>query len=197
MREAPAFFTMKRYAHTVMYAIGAIAAMAAIGVSYERCIGPSQPVWHKDARDWASIPLKVSWDREFWGKAHSESFDLSLESWNRQVDGRTLLVPSDDSSRSEVRIMTANGEPCGQRVMVSGADAAAEAWLCPDGTAEIQISSPGTNNCSARIAMHELGHALGLAHTPAGIMRPKIGCDDLMIPSDAQGDSLQRRYGVN
>ncbi len=44
--------------------------------------------------------------------------------------------------------------------------------------------------------MHELGHVLGLAHTPVGIMRPKIGCDDRMLPSDAQADALRRRYGV-
>lgn len=178
-----------------MYVAGALAAMAAIGISYEKCIGPSHPVWHEDARVWPSMPLGVSWDHKFWGDAHGESFELAIDLWNGEVRGRTLLVASDEAS-ADVRIVTADGEPCGKQLVLSGDDKDAAAWLCPDGTAEIHISAPGTNNCSARIAMHELGHVLGLAHTPVGIMRTTIGCDDRMIPSDTQAAALQGRYGA-
>ena len=43
-------------------------------------------------------------------------------------------------------------------------DHAATAWLCPDGTAEIHISQPGDITSSYLIALHELGHVLGLVH---------------------------------
>lgn len=177
----------------IIYLVVALAAMAAIGVSYERCIGPSQPVWHEDARTWEKVPLSVSWDRGFWGKSHSESFEVAVAAINKEVGFRLLVELIAVSV--DIPLLSANGEPCAQSVVFHEETVDAEAWLCKDGTAEVQIYHPGTNNCSARIAMHEWGHTLGLAHTPFGIMRSKIGCDALMIFSDAQRSALRKRYG--
>ena len=173
---------MQRHLQTIMVVVVALAGMAAIGYSYEKCIGPSHPIWLERAHIWSNPPLAVGWDRDFWGEAHSESFATAVRSVNSEL-GCTVL---DINGFIDVEIRSADGEPCEQGTVFYSEDADEEAWLCPGETAQIQIASPGTNNCSARIAMHGLGHVLGLAHAPTGIMRYGGGCDDLMVFSDAQ-----------
>jgi hypothetical protein len=142
------------------------------------------------ARTWPLVPLSVHFDKAEWG-AHAPSMEAAVEAWNKELGCEVLALTN--RPEAAVRILSASGEPCGgDAIHDPGHDG--QAYLCGDGRAEVHIYHPGTIDCSARIAMHELGHVLGLADTTVGIMRRELSCEALMRVSDAQKGALQGRY---
>lgn len=145
---------------SVFVAVGAM-FVAAWLVGAER--KEHEPVWHPDARIWPSVPLQVTWVRDFWG-GHNKSFEGALEAFNDAV-GCELLVEAEGGEEIDILIASANGEPCDQMgAEPLAADDAGGAWYCPGGRAEVQIAKPGNITQSYLITFHELGHTLGLAH---------------------------------
>jgi len=150
---------MNHWARKIILFVAAIAAMAGIGIFYTQVVQPKEPVWLPQAKIWEKTPLKVSWDREFWD-AHNASFEKAIELINSRV-GCKLFA---EGSPADVTITSADGEACKQTGVLVGDDDAAGAWLCPGGTADIQIAQPGDIAMSRIIAQHELLHVAGLGH---------------------------------
>lgn len=138
---------------------GALIVMLVIVLVYKFFVEPKEPTWHSQAKVWKEVPITVTWDSDFWGY-HNNSFTEAIESINRQV-GCKLFV-----HESPAQVVIKNGEQtvCDQVGVGVGQDEAAGAWLCEDGTADIQILQPGDIGMSYLIAQHELLHVAGLDH---------------------------------
>lgn len=164
--------------------------MIGIGVFYTKIVQPLEPVWLPQSKHW-DTPISVTWDREFWG-SHNESFDMAIGMINARV-GCTLFL---EGTPANVTIASANGEACGQSGVLVGQDDAAAAWLCPNGTADIQISMPGDIAMSRIIAEHELLHVAGLAHDSFSKSIMMSGSQSYSAPqiTDKDAEALSQRY---
>jgi len=140
--------------------VGAV-GIAGVAIGYTKCVQPHEAVWDPLGRHWDHVPLSVRWHGTDWG-AHTESFEAAIATFNRAA-GCDLFVVAESPS-ADVNIHGANGAPCRKSGVVLKEDEAAGAYLCPDGTGDIQISAPGMVTTSYFIAYHELGHVIGLAH---------------------------------
>ena len=132
--------------------------MAGIGTMY-KCRQAHEPVWHSQARTWAKVPLVVGWEPS----SHGESYAAAVDVINERVGCKLLRVSL--TEKPDVRIVEGDLSACGVDTgVVIDPDDAAQAYLCPDGTAEIHVNYPGDITMSYLIAYHEFGHVLGLAH---------------------------------
>lgn len=179
---------MSKSLRICLMALMAVVGIGAVGIGYKQCVEPTLPVWHSSAKHW-KVPLTFSVDPAL--DAHVDSVLAAADAMNRSIGCRMLVH---ERSSAQVRVLSATGVPCGDvsATPISPTDAAGT-WLCPDGTAEVHIQSPGTIDTSMAISLHEFGHVFGLAHS-AGIMAEKLVGNERMRLIDKQAIALRSRY---
>jgi hypothetical protein len=174
--------------------LGTLVAAAGVGV-WQRYLADYQRegVFHPAARLWASVPLTVDWDHRGALAAYSATIGSAMESWNREL-GCTVFVQTSD--HPDVKLTSFDAMPCGryEHTEALAQDDAAGTWLCPNGTADVQLQRLDDIGVAYVIFVHELGHVLGLAHDSGGLMGPSVTATDFVRPSAKDVHALRERY---
>jgi hypothetical protein len=181
-------------------------AMTLIGFMYRTGPQARELVWNEDATRRPTVPILVDWPEEFDRPSYH-----AILLWNdimptvNGARGTDLFHAGalEDAQRGEsvVRILSANGEPCGDPWRPEAEDGhSATAYQCParaDGVAlwEIHVFAPGDIHTQLCIAAHELGHVLGLADDAqgAGIMNQQH-CPEMLRVNDKDRLAIVERF---
>jgi hypothetical protein len=162
----------------------------------------TEPVWHPKALAWEQIPVEVYWDRTVFHD-YNETFEQSVNIWNDRVGCEVLRVTHQRES-ARIHIRPFDGTECGKEVfgiaeIEEDSGALASAWYC--GThVDIQMKRLDEVRLAFRIALHELGHGIGLGHDDTGAMAKKVIDPQLgdppeyLLPSNKDAASIKARY---
>jgi hypothetical protein len=174
------------------------AAMALVGHLYRTGPQAAELVWSDKPTRRPVVPLVVDWPEEFDRPSY-----YAILLWNDVMPtvegarGQDLFHAGEiEPGESGVRILSANGEPCGDPWRPESEEGhSATAYECPDGTWEIHISAPGDIHTQLCIIAHELGHVLGLAddETGAGVMN-RWHCAEMVRVSDKDAAAIVERF---
>jgi len=182
-------------------ALAVVALLLALLLAPSGC-GPGQQVnWIPDQEPWAAPPVTVSWSID---STFDSSVEYAMDGWNHAA-GCDVLVKAPAGAAANVDIGSYDGTICGGPggiEDVSGATAGTA--RCSADRAEIRLQVLSDIRSVFVIVEHELGHALGLAHDTSELMNPSPrlydpaqlggGATLLVLPSDADGDAVGRRY---
>lgn len=176
---------MNKPTRIILILTAAICAMLGIGVFYEKLVQPQELVWSDKAISKPITPLSVTTSEDFKVPAQS-----AVKLWNNITP--LFLI---GSKLSTVRILSANGEPCGKFSIHETEGHSATAYECSGGSWEIHISKPGDLHTQFCIIAHELGHVLGLADDKAGsrVMNQKV-CPEMLLVSDKDRAAVLERF---
>ena len=176
-----------------------IAQLTAVSVLIIACIGAlylkfarEEPVWDERNLRKPTVPISVEYGEDF-----SAPSKYAIKVWNDIMPKDQPLFTPRPSSGNVVRVLSANGEPCGEFSLHETKGHSATSYQCPDGTWEIHISYPGDTHTQLCIVAHELGHVLGLADDSWGtrVMNNQLKkCPDVVRVSDRDAAAVAERY---
>lgn len=178
---------------TAVFVVSGLIAVTVVVVAYVD--KAKEPVWMEGARTLAPMPVTV-------GAADSLSYFApqlveAVHEINRAVGCRVLAI---DSERPVVSLITPEvRDMCGGQCQEAEKAVGASTCFCRNGTIDVMVLSPYDVAVAYLTFMHELGHALGLAHDATGLMavRPAWGPDmPLPLPTVSPKDAaaLRERY---
>ena len=155
--------------------------------------------WSPDP-PWSHAPISV---RSDVAPVYADSIAYARASWNHAA-GCTVLVAT-PSFDADVLVTDYEGSACGAGANLEAwPDSTAGTWRCSAEHAEVRFRSMSDIRSVAVVAMHELGHALGLDHDRSAVMRPdpqlyepqNVGGSLGLLPwpSDADGAAVASRY---
>lgn len=151
-------------------------------VDYQR-----EPVWHPQAPQWSGgQPVTVGWDPQSFGD-FSTQLRQAIDLINDEV-GCPVLSPS--GTAGQITLLTGferdhcPGTPLGPK------DTAAT-YYCGGGTVDIHVQRLTDITTALQVFRHELGHGLGLAHDPSGLMAPR-----LVVTTPLEGLSRKDRRAI-
>jgi hypothetical protein len=173
-----------------------IAAMWFIGHLYRTGPQAAELTWSDKPTRQPVVPLAVD------AVDFPEAAYYSTIFWNRVMpvddDGfhKDLFYANDEGPR--VRVLSANGEPCGSSLLTRPPEEdghSAVTYECADGTWEIHVYYPGDRHTIYCILAHEFGHVLGLADDKSGsmVMNQKV-CPEAVRVSDKDAAAVIERY---
>ncbi len=152
-----------------------------------------EPVFVENAHVWNNLPLNV---RSRIDNVYSNPIEGAIDLWNREIGCKVFRrVGTNTVIRVDVILEDYDGMPCenpGSYALEK--DMAAGTWICPDNHAEIAFQTLDEISMAYKIISHELGHVLGLAHDPGGLMGDNITNLTFVFPSDKDKKALHERY---
>jgi hypothetical protein len=173
----------------------------------EQRLNRQEAVWHPKAVPWATVPVKIYWDRSQY-KAYNGAIDEAVRTWNERTRCQFFLAIGGDTAGSseqdaQVRIHPYDGTICGQDTtaaeIAEDPDAPASAWYCA-GWVDIQTKRLDDVGLAFRIFLHETGHAIGLDHDQVGAMAKKVSDPqpgdppEYLLPSAKDVEAIHARY---
>jgi len=182
----------------------AIGAMVLIGYLYRTGPQARELVWSEKPTRTPVVPIVLDYHDDY-----AEPGRYAIMLWNNIMPtkhgarGTDLFVAGVLEERmpgeSVVRVLPANGEPCGKFSIHETEGHAATSYECPDGTWEIHISMPGNIHDQLYIIAHEMGHVLGLDDDKSGsrIMRNNFEkTPEMLLVSDKDAAAVVKKYDV-
>jgi hypothetical protein len=184
----------------------AIAGMVLIGYMYRTGPQAAELVWNPAATKRPTVPIMVDYGDDFDRPTYH-----AILLWNdimptvEGARGQDLFHAGElegaQPGESVVRVLSANGEPCGDPWRPEAEDGhSATAYQCParaDGVDlwEVHVSFPGDIHTQLCIISHELGHVLGLADDEhgAGVMNQQH-CPEMVRVNDKDAAAIVERY---
>lgn len=114
----------------------------------------------------------------------------AMRMWNDQA-GCKVFVEAD--AAYDARFVFIKDDPC-PGTTVADKETLARVHFCDDGTADIDVERLDEIQLAYEIVAHELGHVLGLAHDPVGLMAPGARPLTLVYPSEKDTLAVRARY---
>lgn len=146
--------------------VTASVAIVALVVWAARRDHKAEGVWDPKAPQWAG-PVTVHVSPAL--AEHDEPIQAAIDSINGRVGCRVLKRT--DEPFAEVRLRPDDGVACGDSV--DGVDKPASAYYCA-GYVDVVFRRLDSIGLAHRMALHELGHTLGLGHDEVGMMAPSV-----------------------
>lgn len=156
----------------------------------------TEPTFANDAHLWPSIPIGVAWSAQDID-AYNEGLAAAIKLWNASVGCE--IFAHVNGPEAQIRVRTLGVLPCGKDRDVPGPEGETIPGFtldCHDGTMEIQVNALGDIQTGYRVFLHELGHAIGLAHDVpgGGIMAPALDPMNVIEPNVKDVRALRARY---
>ncbi len=187
---------MTRYAAHVAAALGLVALVAVLVWRYDRAQQAREATWDPRAIVWTVSPLRVWWD-----DADLKGYGGAIGAAMGIINGRAgcqVLVRTHDRSEAHIVLHSYDGTSCGVAIDDDPKAAAMTSW-CAD-LADVQFRRLDEMGLAVRVIGHELGHGVGLAHDPTGLMAP-VAADpqpgdppEFLLMSNADAAAVRARF---
>ena len=187
------FWALKSWVRIVLMAslglIGSLGVWRA-AVEAERV----EPVWLEapGVVPWRSLPIRVRMAADL--DTYAVAASTAMRMWNEQVGCQLFKEVPPESMSYEVRILFLEGQPCEGVTPVPDHKVAASVYFCQMGGVDISVERLDEMQAAYAVFAHELGHVLGLAHDPSGLMAPRTEAMTLVLPSDKDIAAVRERY---
>lgn len=189
------FWSLKQWVR-----IGLMASLALLGglaawraaVEAERV----EPVWLEapGVVPWAHTPIRVRLAADL--DTYAEAVHAAVRMWNEQAGCQLFREEPPEELDYDVRVVFLKDEPCGGVASDPGKDVAASTYFCAGGGVDISVEHLDEMQVAYVVFAHELGHVLGLAHDPSGLMAPMASTAELVLPSDKDRLAVRARYCI-
>lgn len=154
----------------VIVSILSLACMLAV-VAFVYIDDEREPVFMHPWVEWEpGHPVTVGWEPALW--EFDDDIKAAIGQINREV-GCNLLAPNGPTGMVTIRLT--NGQPCNGGEPMSK-ESQGKTYPCGGDKVEIQFKNLADPASRFPLLVHELGHALGLAHDTSGpsVMRTPV-----------------------
>lgn len=157
-----------------------------------------EPVWlgagTTGAVPWPVLPVRVRMAADL--DTYLPAVQQAMRMWNESAGCRLFVEEPPESVTYDVRILFLQGAPCdaGPAGPIVDKAVAASTYFCGSGGVDISVERLDEMQAAYVVFAHELGHAIGLAHDPIGLMAPKAEAMTLVFPSEKDTRAIRARY---